>query len=52
MAVILGGLGVLLACKGANRTQTILNRSPGTDKVIGAMAWIDRSVFRAKSSDP
>ncbi len=43
----IGLVGVAFASRGANHTQAKLERGLGRDRLIGAMAAIDRAVFRA-----
>jgi hypothetical protein len=43
---------VLVAARGTNELETTLNKTPGKDYIIGALAWIDRSVFRAGHITP
>lgn len=42
----------VFATKGAVRTQAALAKIDEKDRVVDAMAWIDRRVFKTSSIDP
>jgi hypothetical protein len=48
-SVLASLLGLFAAAKGASRTQSILQRGNQQDKLIDAMAWVDRNVLRTNT---
>lgn len=51
LSVVVSVVGFLAAVHGSAKTQFALRKAHQSDRIIDAMAWFDRKLFRHRNGD-